>query len=107
MLKTPIGQVRAVGMIEGFSFVVLLGIAMPLKYLWSLPMAVTVVGMIHGILFLVFCGVLMNAKQVTGWGLGRTGGVLVAALLPFGPFVIDGSLRREDELRRAAMGGAG
>ena len=100
MTRTPIGRLRRVGILEGVSFLVLLGIAMPLKYLWGQPLAVRIVGLIHGVLFLWFCGVLLTAKDAAGWDLKKAGRILVAALLPFGPFVIDSGLRREDEALR-------
>ncbi len=102
MTHTPIGRLRLVGRLEGISFLVLLGIAMPLKYICGLPWAVRVVGLIHGVLFIWFCGVLLNAKDAAGWDLKKAGRTLVAALLPFGPFIIDGSLKREDEALQAA-----
>ena len=103
MTQTPIGRLRLVGLLEGFSFLILLGIAMPLKYIWGQPLAVRVVGMIHGVLFIWFSGVLLNAKDAAGWDLMKAGGVLIAALIPFGPFVIDGSLKREDEALQAVQ----
>jgi integral membrane protein len=102
MWKTPIGQLRMIGMLEGLSFLVLLVVAMPLKYLWGYPLAVRIVGTIHGMLFIGVCVVLMNVKQVLGWELRRAGAILLAALVPFGPFVIDGRLRREDAVLQAA-----
>ncbi|HTO03360.1 MAG TPA: DUF3817 domain-containing protein, partial [Opitutus sp.] len=51
ILKTPLSRLRFIGWWEGVSFLVLLGIAMPLKYLAGEPAAVRVVGMAHGILF--------------------------------------------------------
>lgn len=96
MPKTVIGQLRMLGMLEGLSFLVLLFIAMPLKYVWGYPLAVRIVGLIHGLLFMGFCAALYNVKQVVGWDIRRTGLVFLAALMPFGPFVVDGSLRRED-----------
>ena len=100
MTHTPIGRLRLVGIAEGVSFLLLLGIAMPLKYVWGQPLAVRIVGLIHGLLFLWFCGVLLNAKEAAGWDLKKAGWILIAALLPFGPFVIDRGLRREDEALR-------
>lgn len=100
MTHTPIGRLRLVGIAEGVSFLILLGIAMPLKYVWGQPLAVRIVGLIHGLLFLWLCGVLLNAKEAAGWDLKKSGRILVAALLPFGPFVIDRGLRREDEALR-------
>ena len=97
MLKTPIGRLRAIGILEAISFLVLLGIAMPLKYFAGLPQAVKVAGWTHGVLFMLFCGFLLDARQQANWSFRQAGAVLVAALLPFGPFVIDRRLRKEDK----------
>jgi integral membrane protein len=97
MLRTPVGRLRALGVIEAVSFLVLLGIAMPLKYFANLPEAVRIVGWLHGILFIAFFVALMLARDAMRWSLRWTAVVLLAALLPFGPFVIDGRLRKEDE----------
>lgn len=97
MLKSSIGRLRAIGLVEGVSFLILLGIAMPLKYLAGLPQAVKVVGWIHGLLFITFCMVLLQTRLDAKWNAWRTGTILAAALLPFGPFVIDRRLRKEDE----------
>jgi integral membrane protein len=97
MLKTSIGRLRAIGLIEGVSFLLLLGVAMPLKYFAGMPQAVSIVGWIHGLLFMAFCIALAQAHQDAKWTVWRSGVILTAALLPFGPFVIDRRLRREDE----------
>jgi integral membrane protein len=97
MLKTSIGRLRAIGLVEGVSFLILLGVAMPLKYFAGMPQAVKVVGWTHGLLFIAFCMVLLQTRLDAKWNAWRTGTILVAALLPFGPFVIDGRLRKEDK----------
>lgn len=84
---------RLLALTEGVSFLVLLGIAMPLKYLASMPMAVKVAGWIHGILFVALCYVLLRVTVEKAWPLTRAGLVFLAALLPFGPFVIDRRLK--------------
>lgn len=96
MLRTPIGRLRAVGLAEGVSFLLLLGIAMPLKYLAGMPLAVKVVGWVHGMLFLAFCIALAQARLDHGWSLGYAARLFAAALVPFGPFLVDGRLKRED-----------
>jgi integral membrane protein len=101
MLKTPVGRLRAVGMMEAVSFLVLLGIAMPLKYFADLPQAVRVVGWVHGILFIGFFIALMSARDALQWNVRWTALVLLAGLLPFGPFVIDGRLRKKEKVYRA------
>jgi integral membrane protein len=90
-----IHHLRRIGMIEGISFLILLGIAMPLKYFAGLPLAVKIVGWAHGLLFMVFLLALWRARQSARWPLSSVALVFVAALLPFGPFVIDARLRRE------------
>jgi integral membrane protein len=102
MLKNSISRLRTIGLIEGISFLVLLGVAMPLKYFAGLPQAVTVAGWLHGLLFITFCIALTQAQQEAKWTVWRTGGVLIAALLPFGPFVIDAGLRKEDKALQAS-----
>jgi integral membrane protein len=88
---------RVVGLLEGVSFLVLLGIAMPLKYLADAPAMVRVVGMAHGVLFVGFLALLFWTGSQRGWRLGRALFGLLASLLPFGPFVFDRSLRAELE----------
>ena len=97
MLKTSIGRLRAIGMAEGLSFILLLFVAMPLKYMANMPIAVTIVGAIHGVLFLAFLVVLFDTKVAMGWGIKKALVPFVAALLPFGPFVIDRRLREEEQ----------
>jgi integral membrane protein len=95
MLDHPIGRLRAVGMMEGVSFLLLLGVAMPLKYIWGYPMAVKLVGWAHGFLFVSFCLALAQAMRHARWPLTRSLGLFIAALMPFGPFVVDSGLRAE------------
>jgi len=102
MLETAIGRLRLIGMAEGISFLVLLGVAMPLKYVWGMALAVKVAGWLHGILFMVLLGLMAGAGREMGWSAPRYLMVFVASLIPFGPFVIDGRLKKEDEAYREA-----
>ncbi len=97
MFRTAIARLRCLGMIEGTSFLVLLLIAMPLKYIADRPEAVKVVGWLHGVLFVAFCWALLAAARQHAWPLKRIALIFIAALIPFGPFVIDRSLKLEDE----------
>ncbi len=94
-IKTSIGRLRVIGFWEGISFLVLLGIAMPLKYFADRPEAVRVVGMAHGILFLLYVWAAIQAALDNNWTWRRTAMVLIASLLPAGPFVVDAKLLRE------------
>lgn len=94
-MKNPIPFLRRVALIEGISFLVLLGVAMPLKYLAGLPMAVKVVGWAHGLLFVAFCWALLQTlMRVSNWSFGRSVVVFISALLPFGPFVLDRRMKQ-------------
>ena len=95
MFKSPLALVRVLGILEGVSFLLLLGIAMPLKYMAGLPQAVRVVGSAHGLLFVLFVLAVLHAAVQLRWPLMRVAGALLAAVVPFGPFILDGHLRRE------------
>ena len=87
---------RRFSLVEGISTLVLFLIAMPLKYVLGYPMAVTYVGWVHGVLFV---GLWLMFLLVAGWRkipflLALVG--MLAAIFPFGPFLIDGRLRKYD-----------
>ena len=79
-------------MAEGVSYLLLLGVAMPLKYLADMHMAVKIVGWAHGLLFILL--MLMLVVCFSRLKLKWTVITFIAALLPFGPFVIDHKLKR-------------
>lgn len=70
---------------------------MPLKYFAGLPAAVKIAGLVHGLLFLLFCFALARVMWTAKWSIGRGALIFVAALLPFGPFVVDRRMRRYEE----------
>lgn len=85
---------RVLGIVEGISFLLLLFVAMPAKYLFARPELVRVVGMAHGVLFVALCVVLAQTHVARDWSLGRSARVFLAALVPFGFLWIDRELRR-------------
>ena len=93
-LKTQIGRLRLVGYAEGVSFLLLLCIAMPLKYLAGKPEMVRVVGMAHGLLFVLYILQVIQAKIEYGWSMKTMLLGIIASVLPFGPFVADAKLFR-------------
>jgi len=85
---------RAMSLTEGVSYLVLLCVAMPLKYLYGIDMAVTVVGWAHGVLFILL-GLLALAAMLFARLPFKLACIIgIAALIPTGPFFIDGRLRR-------------
>ena len=82
------------GIIEGISTLVLFFVAMPLKYVWDMPMAVTVSGGIHGILFLVLIVMFILAKPIVPLSTRLVWWGIIGAIIPFGPFIVDVMLYR-------------
>ena len=84
---------RILGNVEGVSYLLLLGVAMPLKYAFDLPQVVKVVGMAHGVLFLAYCLLLALCMKNYRWKFGFGAYLFVATLIPFGTFVTDRRLK--------------
>jgi integral membrane protein len=93
MLTTPIGSLRFIGFLEGLSFLILLGIAMPLKYIAGITEAVFIVGMLHGVLFSLYLLAIGHAMYLRKLTLGSSLMAFIAAFLPFGPFLMDRKFR--------------
>ena len=84
---------RILGYVEGVSYLLLLFIAMPLKYAYDMPMAVKITGMAHGVLFVAYCMVLALCMKKFSWKLGFGVYLFIATLIPFGTFVTDRKLK--------------
>jgi len=95
--STSLGRFRVVAIAEGISFLILLGIAMPLKYIAGKPGMVDVVGWIHGMLFISYMITGLQLKIEHEWPFKRTATAVIAAFLPFGPFILDRKILREEE----------
>jgi integral membrane protein len=86
---------RKLGIAEGVSFVLLLCIAMPLKYIYDLPLAVKYIGWAHGLLFVAYISLAYYVKETCGQSFSRFIYACVAALVPFGTFVYDQRLKKD------------
>jgi len=86
---------RIVAFLEGISFLLLLFVAMPLKYMYEMPMPNKIIGMVHGVLFVAYVFCLMNVKSEYGWSMKKSLIAFVASLLPFGTFVLDAKMLRK------------
>ncbi len=100
---TPTAHLRSMAFWEGISYLVLLGVAMPLKYLAGMPLAVRIVGSLHGALFVWLMLLILAGLRSRGRSLGWGAKIFVASLIPFGTFALDGQLKREDEEFRAGQ----
>ena len=89
LLKTSLGRLRIIAFAEGISFLVLLGIAMPLKYIAGIPEVVRVVGMAHGVLFVLYVVLLIQVAIERDWSWKKSILAFLASLVPFGTFYAD------------------
>lgn len=86
---------RGIAIIEGISYLILLFIAMPLKYFFNIAEAVKYFGWIHGVLFLVFMVIFIITSIQYKWSIKRMLIYLIASVLPFVPFYLDKGLKKE------------
>ncbi|MEY9862510.1 integral membrane protein [Catenulispora sp. GAS73] len=91
---TKLARFRVVSLAEGVSFLILLCVAMPLKYAAHMPAPTMVFGMIHGLLFLAYLALAYDVKQAHDWDAKRFLVVLVASVIPTGPFWLHKSLKK-------------
>lgn len=89
LIKSALGRLRVIAFLEGVSYLILLGIAMPLKYLAGIPEAVRVVGMAHGVLFVLFVILLIQVAVERSWSFKKTFLSFLSSLIPFGTFYAD------------------
>ena len=84
-----------IGFAEGISFIVLLFVAMPLKYFMGMPLPVRIMGMIHGVLFVGFAIMLLKAKLEYQWSVKKTLISFLLSFIPFGTFFLERTLKEE------------
>jgi integral membrane protein len=87
--NAPLKKLHIIAWIEGISYLFLLLIAMPLKYLAAMPEVNYIAGMIHGALFLLFSLAVLQAKIECRWSFGRMTKIWLTAFVPFGMVLID------------------
>lgn len=87
---------RKIAFAEGISFVLLLLIAMPLKYYFDLPIAVKLVGWAHGVLFIAYILLTFSVISIMKWNWFNTLVALAVSLIPVGTFWLDKSLKKRE-----------
>ena len=87
---------RLITFAEGISLLVLLFIAMPMKYVMGVPEVVKVVGWAHGLLFVVYVGMLIVLQVTQRWSFIFFVGAFLASIIPFGTFILDKQLRKKE-----------
>lgn len=98
LFKSQLGRFRIISYLEGMSLLVLLFVAVPLKYYWHEPTLVKTVGPIHGALFLWFIFSTLSVAVEEQWKFkDTTWKVLIACMIPFGTFYIDKCLVQKED----------
>lgn len=96
-LNSAIGRFRLIAFIEGLSYLLLLFIAMPLKYGMNITQPVKYLGWVHGLFFVLYQLSLIQNAIPLKWNLLKISGAFIASLLPFGTFVLDAKLLKPEE----------
>ena len=97
MLKNAYSRFRIISILEGLSYLILVFIAMPIKYIGENPYPVKIVGMGHGVLFILFCIFLFEALRKCNWDKAVAFKYFIYSLIPFGFIIIDKSLKKQPQ----------
>ncbi len=97
MFQFPLGFLRLFSLLDGISFLILLYFSIYEKRMLGNDDAIRIPGMIHGGIFTILFLLVIIMIAVKNWPLKRAGQVMLAALIPFAPFFLDPSLKREQE----------
>ncbi len=93
--KNTFNWFRKIALAEGVSFLVLLLIAMPLKYMADMPMAVRIIGGLHGLLFIGFIVMAFEVKKDAVKDRAWMMKSFIASIIPFGTFIMDKQWKKE------------
>lgn len=97
-MKKTFSWFRKSAIAEGISFILLLFVAMPLKYFGGLPKAVTIAGSIHGALFIAFMVLTYMVKEQFNKPVSWSVKAFLASIIPFGTFYMDKQWKKEEAI---------
>lgn len=97
--QNSLGLLRITGIAEGLSFLILLFVAMPLKYYWGKPEMVSFVGMAHGVLFVLYIALTVLVRENYNWSWKRVALLWIGSVVPFGTFYADVKILRHESVR--------
>lgn len=94
-MNNSIALFRKIAVAEGISFLLLLFIAMPLKYAAGMPLLVKYAGWAHGLLFVLYTAFFIMVWTEVKWKFSKAAMIFMASLLPFAPFWVDKQLKNK------------
>ena len=92
-------RLRSIGNLEAISSILLFFVAMPLKYVWGNDVLIRPIGMTHGILWMAYVGLSFLGQADYKWSIKLTAWLIVASIVPAGPFVADAKLLKAHEAK--------
>jgi integral membrane protein len=95
LIKKKLDRFLKTGLAEGLSFIILLTIAMPLKYMAGMALPVRIIGMLHGVLFILYTLYLLQAAIAYKWTISKTAAAFFLSFVPLGTFFLESLLRKE------------
>ena len=96
-LNKALERFRFISIAEGISYLLLLGVAMPLKYSLGIPTPVKIAGWIHGVLFILYIITLLGVRSANKWSFKKVFIAFAASLMPFAPFVFEAKVLRKEK----------
>jgi integral membrane protein len=101
LFATPVGRFRAIAFVEGLSYLALLLIAMPIKYIGDNPAPVRYTGMVHGVLYVLYAIAGFQAMAARKWPMKEAVRGFIVSIIPAGTFWYDWAfLKAEHEAER-------
>lgn len=94
-IKKKLDRFLKTGLAEGLSFIILLTIAMPLKYMAGMALPVRIVGMLHGVLFILYTLYLLQAAIAYKWSIPKIAAAFFLSFIPLGTFFLESLLKKE------------
>ncbi len=98
MFSSALNRFRLISAIEGISYLLLVFIAMPIKYMGDNPYYVKIFGMAHGVLFIIFMISLFETKRKNNWDIVFMFKLFVLSLIPFGAFIIEAKVKPKQKI---------
>lgn len=80
---------QIISILEGISFLLILGVSMPLKYMMHIEGPNKVIGMLHGILFVLYVFMAFSLQKQNSWNMKQLATILICSVIPFGTFWMD------------------
>ncbi len=96
LFRTQIGRFRIIAFTEGVSFLLILFVTMPLKYVWDIPEPNKIIGMAHGLLFILYVMAVFQLKVNYIWPKRKMMLALLGSIIPFGTFYVTARLLPEE-----------